>query len=162
MRIGELAHAAGVTAKTIRYYEGIGLLDEPERHANGYRDYGADALERLGFIRDSQAAGLSLAEVREIVGMKAAGMSTCSHTRALLARHLADVDAQIARLIAARAELVELSRRADALDPSQCTDPARCQVIAAPPSTQTVAAYRPAAPDPSPAPREGRQLLPLA
>lgn len=131
MRIGELAEHAGVTAKTIRYYEGIGLVDAPDRHANGYRDYGADAAERLRFIRDSQAAGLTLAEVGEILEMKAAGESTCAHTRSLLAGHLADVDAQIARLIATRAELLAMAERADALNPSSCTDPGRCQVIAA-------------------------------
>ena len=131
MRIGELADLAGLTAKTIRYYEGLGLVDEPERHANGYREYGADAVERLRFIKDSQAAGLTLAEVGEILGMKAAGESTCAHTRTLLARHLAEVDAQIERLLAARAELMAMAERADALDPAGCTDPARCQVIAA-------------------------------
>lgn len=130
MRIGQLASEAGLTAKTIRYYEGIGLLDEPGRHANGYRDYDGAALDRLRFIRDSQAAGLTLAEVGEILDMKSEGMSTCSHTRALLDKHLADVTAQIARLEAARAELASLVARAEALDPSGCTDPGRCQVIA--------------------------------
>lgn len=151
MRIGELADIAGVTAKTIRYYEGLGLVDEPGRHANGYREYGADAVERLRFIRDSQAAGLTLAEVGEILGMKAAGESTCAHTRDLLARHLAEVDAQIERLLAARAELTAMAERADALDPAGCTDPARCQVIAANASPQA-AAHHPA----------HRRLLPLA
>ena len=143
MRIGELADVAGLTAKTIRYYEGLGLVDEPERHANGYREYGADAVERLRFIRDSQAAGLTLAEVGEILGMKAAGESTCAHTRSLLARHLAEVDAQIERLLAARAELAAMAERADALDPAGCTDPARCQVIAANAATET-SAHHPA------------------
>jgi len=147
MRIGELAERAGLTAKTIRYYEGIGLMSEPDRHANGYRDYGADAADRLRFIRDSQAAGLTLAEVGEILGMKAAGESTCAHTRDLLARHVADVDAQIERLLATRAELRAMAARADALDPSCCTDPGRCQVIAS----------SPAAPQPA-----YRRLLPLA
>ena len=112
MRIGELAEHAGITAKTIRYYEGIGLMDEPDRHANGYRDYGVAAADRLRFIRDSQAAGLTLAEVGEILGMKAAGESTCSHTRGMLARHLADVDAQIERLLSTRAELTLMARAA--------------------------------------------------
>ena len=130
MRIGELAEQAGLTAKTIRYYESIGVMGEPDRHANGYRDYDGDAADRLRFIRDSQAAGLTLAEVSEILGMKAAGESTCSHTRSMLARHLADVDAQIERLLATRAELKVMAERADALNPAQCTDPDRCQVIA--------------------------------
>ncbi|PKQ18521.1 MAG: heavy metal-responsive transcriptional regulator [Actinobacteria bacterium HGW-Actinobacteria-8] len=131
MRIGELAQQTGLTTKTLRYYEQIGLMQEPDRHANGYRDYGDDAIERLRFIRDSQAAGLTLAETGEILGMKAAGESTCAHTRDLLARHLADVDAQIDRLLATRTELRAMAERAATMNPESCNDPARCQVIEA-------------------------------
>lgn len=155
MRIGELADEAGLTAKTIRYYESIGLMSEPHRHANGYRDYDEDAVRQLRFIRDSQAAGLTLAEVGEIVTMKAAGESTCGHTRSLLARHVAEVDAQIERLLATRAELMAMAERADALDPASCTDPARCQVIEASASTDHGAPH--SAPH-----RAHRRLLPLA
>ncbi len=130
MRISNLASEVGLTAKTIRYYEEIGLLEEPERLANGYRDYAPDAVGKLRFVRDAQAAGLTLAEVGEILGMKSEGRSTCSHTSALLNKHLSDMDEQIARLQSARAELAALVARSDALDPSGCTDPDRCQVIA--------------------------------
>lgn len=129
MRIGELAHQAGVTAKTVRYYESIGLLPDPGRTASGYREYGDDALERLRFVRDAQAAGLSLKESGTILDMKAAGERTCHHTQELLERHLVDIDAQIASLESARAELMALSARAAALDPAACTDPNRCQVL---------------------------------
>lgn len=129
MKIGELADRGGVTAKTVRYYESIGLMAPPERRANGYREYADDALERLRFIRDAQASGLSLAEAGEILRMKDQGESTCSHSRALIDRHLHDIDAQIASLLAAKAELTSLARRADLLDPSGCTDPNRCQVL---------------------------------
>lgn len=129
MRIGQLADAAGLTPKTIRYYESIGLLAAPARQANGYRHYDRSTLERLAFIRDAQAAGLTLSEVGRILQMKADGEGTCQHTRSLLHRHLDDVTEQIRRLEAAKAELVALVTRADALDPTSCTDPERCQVI---------------------------------
>jgi DNA-binding transcriptional MerR regulator len=129
MRIGELAQLAGVTAKTVRYYESIGLLPDPGRTSSGYRDYHAEALAQLRFVRDAQAAGLTLAESRTIVTMKAEGRGTCEHTKALLDRHLADIDAQIASLEAARGELLALSHRAATLDPAECTDPHRCQVL---------------------------------
>ena len=129
MRIGELADQVGVTAKTVRYYESIGLLPDPGRTASGYREYGDESADRLRFIRDAQAAGLTLKESRTILDMKAAGHGTCQHTRALLEGHLADIDAQIASLEAARAELVTLASRADALDPADCADPNRCQVV---------------------------------
>jgi len=159
MRIGELADEAGLTSKTIRYYESIGLMSEPYRQGNGYRDYDDDAVDRLRFIRDSQAAGLTLAEVSEIVGMKAAGESTCGHTRSLLARHVAEVDAQIERLLATRAELTAMAERADALDPASCTNPARCQVIAASAAADHIGAHPAAHAAPHPA---HRRLLPLA
>ena len=129
MRIGELAEQVGVTAKTVRYYESIGLVDEPERTGSGYRDYGPDALERLRFVRDAQATGLSLTEIASVLELKSSGKRSCAHTTDLLTRHLAELDDQIERLVQARAELERLARRAESLDPSTCTDPNRCQVI---------------------------------
>ena len=129
MKIGELADVADVTAKTIRYYESIGLLAEPARTPAGYRDYDASAAERLRFIRDAQATGLSLSEIHSVLELKDAGSNSCSHTRSLLERHLDDLDAQIERLVTARQELASLAERAGGLDPAACTDPNRCQVI---------------------------------
>lgn len=130
MRIGELAELVGVTTKTIRYYESIGLLVEPERTSSGYRDYTVDAVERLGFIRDAQASGLTLAEIASVLELKQAGKRSCAHTTALLERHLTDIDLQIERLTAARSALTELTARAREMDPASCTDPNRCQIIA--------------------------------
>lgn len=129
MKIGELGERANVSAKTIRYYEDVGLLEEPARTASGYRDYDEPAVERLRFIRDAQASGLSLAEIASVLELKAAGERSCQHTTALLERHLIEIDEQIVRLQAARAQLAELAARAQSLNPANCTDPNRCQVI---------------------------------
>ena len=118
-----------MTPTTVRFYESIGLMQEPERKANGYRSYEEADLERLRFVRDAQAAGLSLAETREILDMKAEGEATCAHTTAVLKGHLADMDRQIESLMAARAALVSLVERAETLDPRECTDGSRCHVI---------------------------------
>ncbi len=130
MRIGELGRRAGVSAKTIRYYESLGLLDEPERTGAGYRDYDEAAEERLRFVRDAQASGLTLAEIASVLELKGRGRRSCAHTAALLERHLVEIDEQIVRLTQARAALEDLARRAEGLDPAACTDPNRCQVIA--------------------------------
>jgi DNA-binding transcriptional MerR regulator len=130
MRIGELGDRCGVPAKTIRYYESIGLLDEPERTSSGYRDYGAQAVERLQFVRDAQATGLSLSEIASVLELKVAGERTCSHTLNLVDAHLRSIDLKMDQLAAARSELQQLAARARSLDPSACTDPNRCQVIA--------------------------------
>ena len=129
MRIGALAELSGLSAQTIRYYESIELLPEPDRTPSGYRDYTADIAERLRFIRDAQACGLTLDEVQTLLSMKDAGLATCEHTRAFLDRHIAEIDTQLERLHAARAEMLELATRARGLDPANCTDPNRCQVI---------------------------------
>lgn len=131
MRIGEIAEEAGVTTKTVRYYEQLGILPEPERTASGYRTYGDDTLERLRFIREAQSTGLNLTEIHSILEMKDHGERSCEHTRELLERHISDIDTQIARLTAARRTLTQLAERADRADPADCTDPHRCQVIAA-------------------------------
>lgn len=131
MKIGALADRAKVSTKTVRYYESIGLLAEPDRTASGYREYDEAAVERLQFVRDAQASGLALAEIASVLELKDSGASTCEHTTELLNRHLGEIDEQIERLQVARVELLELSRRAKSLDSSSCTDPNRCQVISA-------------------------------
>jgi len=133
MRIGEVAHISGLSPTTIRYYEDIGLVPEPARAANGYRDYEPGALERLRFISDAQDSGLTLAEIASILELRAQGESTCHHTIELMERHLADVDRRIDSLIASREHYAQLIARARTLDPSECTDPDRCQTISAVP-----------------------------
>jgi len=62
MRIGTLAQATGLSRDTLRFYERQGLLT-PRRRANGYRDYPAEAVEWLGYIRTAQRLGFSLQEI---------------------------------------------------------------------------------------------------
>lgn len=130
MRVGELADQAGVSAQTIRYYEAIGLLQQPERLGNGYRDYSAENLSRLEFIKRAQSSGLSLTQIGSILELKDSGRSTCEHTLMLLRSRIDELTAQISSLSAARADLVELERRSSRLDPADCADPNRCQILA--------------------------------
>jgi DNA-binding transcriptional MerR regulator len=67
MRIGELAEAVGVTTRTVRHYHHLGLLPEPERRANGYRDYTLRHAVVLARIRRLTELGLGLAEVRDVL-----------------------------------------------------------------------------------------------
>ncbi len=130
MRIGDLAAKSSVSTKTIRYYEDLGLLAEPEREPNGYRTYSDGAASRLEFIRDAQASGLSLAEIGSILDMREEGESTCEHVTTLLETHISDLDDRIRHLSEMRAQLAGLTIRARRLDPADCTDPDRCQTIA--------------------------------
>lgn len=129
MKIGELGAATGVSTKTIRYYESLALLEEPDRTPAGYRDYDDAAVERLRFIRDAQSSGLALAEIASVLEIKASGERSCAHTQSLLERHLLEIDEQIERLRHARVSMQALADRAASLNPADCTDPNRCQVI---------------------------------
>lgn len=129
MKIGELANRTGVSTRTIRYYERIGLIPSPGRASNGYRRYGPPSLDRIGFIKDAQAAGLSLAEIGMILDMKDAGESTCGHVVSLLEEHVEAVDRQMEELRRTRARLRGMVERARTLDPADCHDPNRCQAI---------------------------------
>ena len=97
MCIGEVAHRSGVPIKTIRYYEEIGVLPEPRRSASRDRDYESDAVERLGIIRASQAFGLSLGEIREVVYLDR-GDVPCAHVLDLVRRRSREIGERIAEL----------------------------------------------------------------
>jgi DNA-binding transcriptional MerR regulator len=133
MRIGNLAAECGLTTKTLRYYESLGLLTA-DRTPAGYRSYDEGAIDRLQFIRDAQASGLSLIEIKSILELKDSGARSCDHTASLLDRHIREIDEQMERLRVARDELQRLATRARELDPAACTDPHRCQVISGPSS----------------------------
>ncbi|MDP3984532.1 MAG: heavy metal-responsive transcriptional regulator [Acidimicrobiia bacterium] len=130
MRIGELARRTGVPTKTIRYYEDIGVLPAPDRAANDYRDYADEAVDRLAFVRDAQATGLTLTEIASILDLRSQGEATCHHVIDLLERHLTALDRHIQTLRQTRRKLATLTDRARSLDPSECRDPNRCQTIA--------------------------------
>ena len=129
MRIGELAAATGTTAKTLRFYEDSGLLAPAERTANGYRDYGQDAVSRLDFIHRGRAAGLTLAQIRQVIDLRDAGDAPCHHVRELLSERLLDIERQIADLEALRATITRLRDQAEQADPSTCAADAVCRYV---------------------------------
>lgn len=68
LTIGRIAHSGGVAAKTIRYYEQIGVLPAPRRAASGYRLYDQAGVERLRFIRRARSLGLTLQQLKTLFG----------------------------------------------------------------------------------------------
>jgi MerR family Zn(II)-responsive transcriptional regulator of zntA len=129
MRIGELAAAAGTTTKTLQFYEECGLLPQTERAANGYRDFGPEALSRLDFIRRGRTAGLTLAEIREVIDIRDAGTAPCHHVYQLITARLTEIDRQIADLDALRAALIQRRDQAGAADPSTCPPDTVCHYV---------------------------------
>lgn len=129
MRIGEVAEASGTTRKTLRFYEDAGLLPPPERTANGYRDYAPDVLARLDFIRRSRAAGLTLAQTREVLDIRDGGTAPCQHVEDLLDTRLTDLDRQIADLQALCQTIADLRDRAVTIDPESCDPTSICRYL---------------------------------
>ncbi len=120
LRVAELASAVGVSPDTVRYYERAALLPPPARTAAGYRSYDVGAVDRLRFIQGAQRLGLRLADIRALLAVRDTGTCPCEPAEDLLRRRMAEVDAEIARLVALRAEMAAM---ADALPAAQCPPP---------------------------------------
>ena len=129
MKIGELADKTGTTTKTLRFYEDEGLLPPATRTASGYRDYTQDSITRVDFIHRAQAAGLTLAQIRQILGIRDGGHAPCTHVRDVLDTRMAEVDEQISKLVALRATIAELRDRADVVEPESCSPSEVCRYL---------------------------------
>ena len=129
MRIGELAEATGTTTKTLRFYEDSGLLPPPERTINGYRDYDQEAIARLDFIRRGRAAGLTLAQIREVLDIRDTGTAPCHHVKELLDIRLTVLDQQITDLQALRTNVAHLRDDAAQANPSECQSKDVCRYL---------------------------------
>jgi len=106
--IGALAGIAGVSTRTVRYYEEIRLLEAARRFSGGRRVFGADALERLRFIGRLKRLGFSLDEIRHLNEVFSLQRSTAQMLQALdgqLARHGAQLDERLRELAALRGDL---------------------------------------------------------
>jgi Cu(I)-responsive transcriptional regulator len=107
MNIGDAADASGLPAKTIRYYEEIGLI-RPKRDTNGYRAFGERDVHRLAFLARARALGFSIEECRALLGLYEDEGRASEDVKTLAQGHLRRIDARIAELQALRATLAEL------------------------------------------------------
>jgi len=106
--ISQVRELTGLSARTLRYYEELGLLPGVRRRAGGRRVYGADEIERLRFIQRLKAMGLSLAQVKELNAVYAIAGSTHDMLGRLddvLSRRLADLELRIGELSSLRDEI---------------------------------------------------------
>ena len=122
LTVGQLAARAGVRADTIRYYERSGLLPAPNRTDGDHRRYGPADLDRMLFIRGAQRLGLRLAEIRELLVVRETGRCPCGPAETLLREHIGELNREIARLTALRAELSGMVAGL-AAESGSCPDP---------------------------------------
>ena len=110
MNIGEAAARSGLPAKTIRYYEEIGLL-RPRRGANGYRAFAEDDAERLAFLARARSLGFSIEECRTLLALQQDEGRASGDVRRVAVAHLAEVDRKLDELRALRSALAGLVER---------------------------------------------------
>ena len=107
---GDLARRAGVTPETLRYYERRGLLPEPVRASNGYRQYGTAALEVIRFIKRAQEMGFTLREVREFTEVARNPRAKCTGVCSAIELKLGELERRIRDLESSRKRLRQLLR----------------------------------------------------
>lgn len=117
LTIGKLAKAGGVGVETIRFYQRKGLLYEPTRET-GVRRYGSEDVRRLLFIRQAQAAGFTLAEIKELLDLDASDDRV--RARELARERIAELDSKIADLKRARDSLRRLERECASATSGPC------------------------------------------
>jgi len=106
LKIGEVAETSGLPVKTIRYYEEIGLLiPTVQRSEAHYRLFQAEVLNRLAFIKRSQALGLNLKEIQQILAVHDHGELPCGDIKQHLESKVVNISEQIDALVTLRAEL---------------------------------------------------------
>ncbi len=119
LRVGALARQAGVSPRTVRYYESLGLLPPASRSPNGYRCFRSEDLDRLRFIQRAKALGLTLAEIKHLLVVAEEGrcLLTQAELRDILERKIAACSERIQALTTFRAMLeAAIQRLATASD----------------------------------------------
>jgi DNA-binding transcriptional MerR regulator len=128
MLIVALADFAGVPAKTLRYWKAEGLLHEPAR-ARAAATATTPTVDRVGFIRHAQTAGLTLRRIGEILAVRDGGEAPCAHATVLVNERLTDLEARLRELQKTRDALLQLRQRLEALDPTDCDPTATCSAV---------------------------------
>ncbi|SDM73634.1 Cu(I)-responsive transcriptional regulator [Maricaulis salignorans] len=119
MNIKHAAARTGLPAKTIRYYESIGLLS-PLRAGNGYRDYRDADLHKLGFLARARALGFSIEDCRHLLSLDSDASRSSSEVKALAQQHIRQIGDKISELKAMRATLQNLASACQGNDRPDC------------------------------------------
>ena len=109
LKIGDVATRSGLSVKTVRYYEDIGLLAPTvERSDSGYRLFAPSVINRLAFVKRAQSLGLSLSEIRDILNISDRGELPCDEVKQHLAMKVDEINQQIKALEILKSELQQL------------------------------------------------------
>jgi Cu(I)-responsive transcriptional regulator len=120
MNISQAADQSGVSAKAIRYYESIALIQPARRSGNGYRDFGADDVHKLRFIARARGLGFSVAEVADLLALYRDKSRASAQVRGLAANAIGRIEDKIDELRSISTALSELVARCHSDDRPDC------------------------------------------
>jgi Cu(I)-responsive transcriptional regulator len=120
MNIGQAARASGVSAKMIRHYEAVGLVAPPHRTDAGYRQYTANDVHTLHFIRRSRDLGFSIQQIGELVALWHDRKRPSRQVKALAQAHITELDQKARELLAMKAALEHLVHCCQGDDRPEC------------------------------------------
>ncbi len=121
MNISNAAKVSGLSAKTIRYYESIGLVDPAKRSSNGYRDYAVDDVQQLQFLQRSRSSGFSIEESRQLLALYQQPQRHSADVKALVESKVIQLDQQLTQLQSMRDTLIDLAQKCPGDETAQCT-----------------------------------------
>jgi MerR family mercuric resistance operon transcriptional regulator len=117
LTIGQVARLAGVGIETVRFYEREELIAAPPRSLSGYRQYPAETVSRLRFIRRAKALGFSLQEVRELLALQVRPGASSGEVKARAEAKITDIEARIRTFQRLRDTLVRITAACDGCAP---------------------------------------------
>ena len=120
MNVGAVARETGIAAKTIRYYESIGLTPLPDRQANGYRAYEPNDVATLRFVQRARGLGFSIEEVRALITLWRDQSRASADVKQLALDHINQIEGRIAELQAMKRTLEDLTQRCHGDDRPDC------------------------------------------
>jgi MerR family copper efflux transcriptional regulator len=120
MNIGTASERSGVPAKTIRYYESIGLIRPADRRGNNYRDYSDADVQTLRFISRARGLGFSVKEVSALLTLWHDKRRASHDVKSLALRHVEDIDRKIGELQGMRRTLIQLTEQCHGDDRPDC------------------------------------------
>jgi MerR family transcriptional regulator, copper efflux regulator len=120
MNIGEAAARSGLPAKTIRYYEEVGLVRPAKRQDNRYRDYDETDVHRLRFVQRARGLGFSVEQCRDLLALYDDQSRASADVKAIALEHIAEIDARITTLQQMRATLAALAAKCHGDDRPSC------------------------------------------
>jgi MerR family mercuric resistance operon transcriptional regulator len=117
LRTGQVAKQTGVNVETLRYYERQGLIDTPPRTASGYRDYPAETVSRIRFIRRAKALGFTLQEIGDLLSLRVSPTASSAEIKTRAEAKITDIEDKIRTLTRMKETLTSITTACDGCAP---------------------------------------------